>query len=721
MKKLLFLIMSFLSTGTFAQEISPYLIGTNAWQPPWHSGAQMNNLWDELKDAGYSMVRIGGNGAQNSTDYTKVRIGALVDSLRKIGAEPLVQVPRDFTAAQTTALITYLNGTLGLGVKFWGVGNEPNLNNSWSKAIPVGDVAAYIKRISGALKAYDPTVKVQGPDCAWFDSNYNNPLFVNPGTNNVAGKDENGNYYIDIYAWHKYGITGASDIEGDVNSAISMISKINVNRPESPMTWAIGEINSHWDNSMVGEDQKVWSFRTGQAFAELYDLAMRKEGFTVCPWSIFESDGKRGNGDLGLFDLVNGQLKARSSYWHTLMLGQNMRNNYLISTDNSANVYVCAMGDSTGYSIMIMNKSAAKSYDYSMSLNGEYVGDKELKIKITAGIEKVIEGTIGTNCTKMMVFDAEANLTKRYTYTKTDADNMGIPTIEYFSGTSGNNGGLEFSLPVKNGRYEEPDSIHVALNATSADGIESVTLFLNEKLVGADFEAPYEWGNQSADSLLFNLPIGDYVLFAVAKTNAGDSTTTSLQFSIIEPVVLPEVSFTSPLDGTVFDEGVSLQITNVLASHPNGISNVKLYLNNILVRQENIAPYDWGLSGQNDTKLENLKAGSYELKALATANSGEQSEAVIHITVEKKVNVNDIQEQGLRIYPNPVESKLYIQNLTQNSTVELFNITGKAFITSNRNDDPSFYIDMTSFNNGIYFLKITDAEKSSVFKILKEF
>lgn len=721
MRPYLILVLAFLVfQPVFAQEISPYLVGTNAWQPPWHSGSQMNNLWDDLQDAGYQTVRIGGNGAQNSSDYTNERIGQLVDSLRAIGAEPIVQVPHDFTAAKTTELISFLNGELGLKVKYWGIGNEPNLNNDWSSAIPISEVATYIKTIASALKAYDPTVKIQGPDCAWFDSNYNNPLFVNEGPNNVSGKDEKGNYYIDIYAWHKYGIKGASDIEGDVNSAIRMIDKINENRPESPVTWAIGEINSHWDNSMVGEDQKVWSFRTGQAFAELYDLGMRKAAFTICPWSIFESSGNRSNGDLGLFDLVGDQLKARSSYYHTMMLGQNMRKNYLTSEDNSANIAVCAMGDSTGYSVMIMNKSTSMSYDFSLNMNGVYTAGKELTVKVDAGLDKILEGTIDPTTTKMLVFDGEGNLSKRYTYAKTDADKMCGPTMEYFSGTSGNMGLLEFTTPEKEGRYEETDTVFVAVNATSADGIEAVTLYLNDEGLRIDSLAPYEWGKLPEDSALVSLPLGEYQLKAIAKTGKGDSVYSTIGFSVKEPVVLPVVAFTSPLDGDVFKAGVNLEVRNLTATHPNGIANVQLYLNGSLVRQENIAPYDWGLDGQNDAKLQNMKAGTYELKAVATAISGEQNETHIQITVEQNVKVENFDQGNIQVYPNPMNAELFVQNLNYSSVLELYNLSGALQLMVCNTDQSSCILDVEGYPEGWYLLKIRDAKDTEVFKILKQ-
>lgn len=703
-----------------AQEISPFLIGTNSWQPPWHSGAQINNLWDKLNSAGIQMIRIGGNEAQNANSYTKERVADLIDSIRSIGAEPIVQVPHTFSAQQSTEYIAYLNGTKGLNIKYWGIGNEPNLDNDWSKPIPVSEVAEYIKTISSALKAYDPSIKVQGPDCAWYDSNYNNPLFVNAGANNVAGKDANGNYYIDIYAWHKYDVKGASDIESTVNSAIGMINKINENRPESPMTWAIGEINSHWDNSMVGEEQKVWSFRSGQVFAELYDLAMRKGGFTICPWSVFEGNGSRNNGDLGMFDLVNGELKPRSNYCHTLMLGQNMHKFYLINADNNANISVCAMGDSSGVAIMIMNKSTTKDFEYSLSLNGEYQLGKELTIRVEAGIDKVMEGEIEASSTKMLVFNAEGLLSKRYTYTKRHADNMVEPILENFSGTSGEMGSLEFITPENGAHYDEKDTVFVTMNATSADGIQGVSLYLNDVLVRTDSLQPFEWASSPADSLLRALPLGNYQLKAVAITEKGDSICTSIQFSVQKPIVLPQVVFTNPQDGAKFKTGVNLDVTNLSATHPNGIANVKLFINGVLVRQENLSPYDWGLDGQNDTKLENLKAGTYELKAIATATSGEKNEAIIHVYVENEVGETIINGTHLKVFPNPVSTNLFVRNLLPHSSLELLNLSGRVICRELNYFASELMLDMENYNDGMYFLRIMDQEQSSVLKILKQ-
>jgi hypothetical protein len=703
-----------------AQNISPYLLGTNAWQPTWHSGSKLTELWDDLNSAGYQMIRVGGNGAQNASDYTKERIGDLVTAIKAINAEPIVQIPRTFTAAQTTTLVTYLNGTKGLNVKYWTLGNEPNLDNDWSDPIPIAQVAAYIKTNAKALKAYDPAIKIIGPDPAWYDNNYINPLFVTAGTNNVAGKDENGNYYLDVLCWHKYGITSGSELDGEISSAIGVINKINLTRPEEhKMSWAIGEINSHYSNDKATADQKTWSFNAGQMFAELYDQGMRKGALSICSWSIFESGGARSDGDLSLFDFSGGQLKGRSSYYHVLMLGQNMKTKYLVNGDNNGNVTVISMGDESGTAVMILNKSNTISYEYSLSLNGEYGTAKTLKIKVAAGLSKELTGVIGANTTKMLVFDPQGNLVKRYTYNEADATNMSAPTIELFAGLAGDSGILEFSSPVKNSRQEQADTVQVEINAQHSAGVASVTLYLNSTLIGTDTTAPFQWKNVAA---LANLPLGIHTLKAIAITSAGDSISSSVDFSVMPPVVLPQVSFANPVNGAQFDEGVSLQVTGLLATHPMGISNVKLYLNNVLVRQENLAPYDWGLAGQNDTKLVNLKPGTYTLKAIVTATSGEVSEASIQIVVNALTgNLQLVNSRGeIHIYPVPVIDKVTINNIEDYTTIELYNPAGVKVAAFTNNNVATRTIEMGNYTKGIYVVRLLNETTQTSFKIVKD-
>jgi len=95
----------------------------------------------------------------------------------------------------------------------------------------------------------------------------------------------------------------------------------------------------------------------------------------------------------------------------------------------------------------------------------------------------------------------------------------------------------------------------------------------------------------------------------------------------------PVVSIANPTNGATVAAGTNLYVL-ANASDANGsIANVKLYVNNqLLVRQENFSPYEW--SGQNDVLLQNMTAGTYALKAVATDNAGAMTtSSVVTITV----------------------------------------------------------------------------------------
>ncbi|MEB3345813.1 G8 domain-containing protein [Aquimarina gracilis] len=100
----------------------------------------------------------------------------------------------------------------------------------------------------------------------------------------------------------------------------------------------------------------------------------------------------------------------------------------------------------------------------------------------------------------------------------------------------------------------------------------------------------------------------------------------------------PEIVFTSPANRQL-QEGDDLGV--VIAVNNGSISNIKLYLNNVLVRQEGIAPYEWGTAnpGQNDAALLDLAAGTYTLKAVATDNDGNTGEVSITITVQSNQSI----------------------------------------------------------------------------------
>lgn len=115
----------------------------------------------------------------------------------------------------------------------------------------------------------------------------------------------------------------------------------------------------------------------------------------------------------------------------------------------------------------------------------------------------------------------------------------------------------------------------------------------------------------------------------------------------------PNVSFTTPTLSDIFFEGDSLGVLVDASDNDGTVENVKLYLDNVLIRQESLAPYNWGVEnlGQDDLDLYNLAMGTYTLKAVAEDNEGATSEVSLEIEVFEKglvtrTSENDAYLQG---------------------------------------------------------------------------
>ena len=75
------------------------------------------------------------------------------------------------------------------------------------------------------------------------------------------------------------------------------------------------------------------------------------------------------------------------------------------------------------------------------------------------------------------------------------------------------------------------------------------------------------------------------------------------------------------------------------------------------------------------------------------------------------------------VFPNPVQTVLTIQqNVSENSNVDIYNLNGvlKYHNRFNKNGSKTKYIDMTSYLNGFYYVKITTNKNEKVYNIIKQ-
>ncbi|MGI4872097.1 MAG: carbohydrate-binding protein [Janthinobacterium lividum] len=427
------------------QTISPYLAGQNAWLPKGYGGVTyggiLDQLWPTVKKSKVQLVRIGGNGVEfhlpSGPEYV-----TLIDSIRRIGAEPMVQVAEGrgrYTSAQAAAIVQYVNVTMGRNIKYWIIGNEPNLNSAtYGSPTAVARVAAYIKEWASAMKAVDPTILTVGPELSSYDTSYMNSLIG--GANDITGQDANGRYYVDVVTFHSYPFSGsqtraqvlaaAQTLSGNVDRLLTLMgtaNTLNGRTGANALKWAVTEFNIGYANpaSNTVEGLGVHSFINGQYWAEVFGIGIQKGAVTMAPWSIQEGNGARGTGDLGYLDGATlATIKPRSAYYHELLVAENLRGTYLAATGNQANVSVLASTNNGTTAVMLLNKSDATDYPFTVQLDASTVpGTAALKVNVPAGISASYTDKIFNQSTLVLLFNSQGVLTRKITYSLQHAQN----------------------------------------------------------------------------------------------------------------------------------------------------------------------------------------------------------------------------------------------------------------------------------------------------------
>jgi len=444
-----FLFLSFNAIISVSQVISPLLYGQNAWMPKaignYVVNGSLDKHWGKLKDCGIKFVRVGGTSNDGNLP-TNAQFIALVDSIRRIGAEPLLQVPyNNGSYSETTAANTvrYLNITMGRNVKYWTIANEPDGNYSMTTPTPI---ATYFKRFATAMKLADPTIKIVGPDLTYLYSSIYSSLIG--GADDITGKDVNGNYMIDVVAFHCYrgygGLQTRANVTTDapakfktdattVTGLINAANTKNARTGDNKLSWAVTEFNVNYKNPTTNDAAGVGShgFLNGQYWAECIGYAMQYSALAFMPWCVHESSGNRTSYDVGFLDGANGQY-PRSSYYHLQFMAVNNKSNFATSTDNQSLVKVVSSKDATGTTVIILNEEETTSFLYTVRLNtGTVTGTSTLKINVdkSLAIEYTPTAPIPSQATHVLIFDNLGNIQKIIEYKLSDTQSNTAPRV----------------------------------------------------------------------------------------------------------------------------------------------------------------------------------------------------------------------------------------------------------------------------------------------------
>ncbi len=91
-----------------------------------------------------------------------------------------------------------------------------------------------------------------------------------------------------------------------------------------------------------------------------------------------------------------------------------------------------------------------------------------------------------------------------------------------------------------------------------------------------------------------------------------------------------------------------------------------------------------------------------------------------NISYSKPSGLNDLMENNLNIYPNPVTNKINIETMLdlQNATLNIVNSLGEIVMKKQLISDTEF--DVSNFKNGVYFLNIVSNNYTVFRKFIKQ-
>ncbi|HWY11605.1 MAG TPA: T9SS type A sorting domain-containing protein [Bacteroidia bacterium] len=521
---ILVLSLMFSLKSVQAQIISPHFFGQNAWMPDTIGSTtyygKLHQEWGNIKNSNAGIIRFGGIGADKNMP-TNFQYLKMIDSIRVNGMEPTIQVPFDnykFNAQQAADIVTFINITSGKNIKYWSIGNEPDLGYSYTTS---SQVAAYIKSFASAMKSVDPSILIMGPECAWFNTNIINGLTTPNGPDDITGKDMYGHYYLDVISFHMYpfdgtqtraqvisNLTSAGKLQDNLiylNGRIASCNTAHGRTGNSVLKTAITEANIDWQNNAGDNLYGVGanSFLGGQFWTEMMGISMKNGVDMINFWSVAEGNTNALN--IGYIDANTNTKKP--TYYHFKLLAENFKGNYVDGTTNQVNVKSFGSQNAQQICVLILNEDQAVNHNFKVKLNTTAItGTNTLKININANLTTEYNDVIQNQSTLLLIFNAAGALVKKYEYSLNNNAVAGLaPTLTQFNATgiasqaSSEDSGPEFNI-VKVFPNPTSNKLSIQLNKNNSEQREyGIEVFNMAGQLVMERKAEFNKGSEELD------------------------------------------------------------------------------------------------------------------------------------------------------------------------------------------------------------------------------
>jgi hypothetical protein len=357
--------------------ISPYVFGTN--YGPW---TFLNpSARPAAKAAGLTLMRYPGGNWGDQNDLMEYQIDEAVALAKELGAESLISARlANGSIENAVNLVKYANQTKKYNIKYWSIGNEPNLYEKGAALVEDYGTARFNedwRKFALAMRAVDPTIKFVGPDVSQFTAD------LASNAKDHSGKDwmeeflkANGDL-VDVVAVHRYPfpknlqdiIPSKADLlasSEEWDQIIPALRKLIKDTTGQDKPVGVLELNSNWSNAS-GADGSPDSFYNALWFGDVLGRMMKQRVDMVGQFVLTMAPG---GGELGLFARDN----PRPIYYVYPMYRRFGQELVEASTDKDLVSIYAAKRDDGALTLMVINRNGTEQ-SMAVQLNGFKPGE----------------------------------------------------------------------------------------------------------------------------------------------------------------------------------------------------------------------------------------------------------------------------------------------------------------------------------------------------------
>ena len=343
-------------------EISRYSYGTNFG--PW--AAVPFNLLSAADEAGITFIRFPGGNWGDLNNLRHTQIDDFIRMCQRMGAEPSISVRLEGgTPEAAVELVRYTNIEQGYGVRYWSIGNEPDLYDGVnlnqfdpSQADPWNSAW---RTIAEAMLAVDPSIVLIGPETSQY-----------PPPSQHSARDDaqrawlveflkaNGDL-VDIVSVHRYPFPRGNQVATrddllqnlpEWDAIVEDLRRVVRETVGHDMPIAVTEFSSHWSPA-YGSDTSPDSFFNALWLSDVLGRLISHKVDILAQWTLQSPNSYGGWGLLGQFDVI------RPAYY-VYQLYKRFGTTLLGASSSAANVRIYAARQPDGtLTVMVINLNEA--------------------------------------------------------------------------------------------------------------------------------------------------------------------------------------------------------------------------------------------------------------------------------------------------------------------------------------------------------------------------